>query len=419
MNKTTNIVTAFNGVLKSFVKGTEYKNSPPIGPPEDLAILSDEELESLKKTTFGEDLGNDYSYDSISIIEEPTPKKVPLPTIDDLQSINVCGIDGSNQRVERSAFYFILARAAIIEFRYSIDNQKPYFYNKLLDKNAVVWVDGNVFKEDIKLQTIPLPPNSNILNELNKNNKLPFLVTYSPQTVDKSPGSHALGWAVKLQQALELECLKHIPTNIETVCIKDGPLFSTSVSPQETIDGLNPIFQWKNQVLICSSKRVKDSRLLVEAIQNNIDLRNFWFPNQNITDKTIQHVSTDSILLPRILHPGFRTPLMEAVPRSRKAVVSDNGGEPRLTPLTCYYLSRHKPYTYIRIEIPKFMWERDKNRVNKAISIVAWQHELGHKAPLVQMTADIRCQVGYEKDILEKQTLSYLYKNGLNFPENY
>lgn len=417
MNDTTNIVSTFNGVLKSLVNGQDYVKSPPAGPPDDLGILTDEELQALQQTTFGENLRDKtYSYELISLIEEPIPKKVKLPNGDDLKNLNVCGIDGSNQRVERSTFYFLLTRAAIIEFRYSKTNQKPYFYNKLIDKNAVVWVDGNVFKEDIRLQTIPLSKNANVLNEINRNEILPFLVTYSPETVDKSPSSHALGWAVKLQQALEMQCLKYIPLDIETICIKDGPLFSTSISPQETIDGLNPIFQWQNQILICSSKRVRDSRLLVEAIQGNVELRNYWFPDQNITDQTIQHVSTDSILLPRILKPGFRTPMMEAVPRSRKAVVEN---EPRLMPLTCYYLSQHQPYTFIRIEIPKFMWERDKSKVEKAISVVAWQHELGHKAPLVQLTADIRCQLGYEKDILEKQTLSYLYKNGLNFPENY
>ncbi len=417
MNDTTNIVSTFNGVLKSLVKGQDYVKSPPAGPPDDLGILTDDELEALQQTTFGENLRDKtHSYKSISLIEEPSPKKVTLPNGDDLKNLNVCGIDGSNQRVERSTFYFLLTRAAIIEFRYSKTNQKPYFYNKLIDKNAVVWVDGNVFKEDIRLQTVPLPKDANVLNEINKNGSLPFLVTYSPKTIDKSPSSHALGWAVKLQQALEMQCLKYIPLDIETICIKDGPLFSTSISPQETIDGLNTIFQWQNQVLICSSKRVRDSRLLVEAIQGNVGLRNYWFPNQNITDQTIQHVSTDSILLPRILKPGYRTPLMEAVPRSRKAVVEN---EPRLMPLTCYYLSRHQPYTYIRIEIPKFMWQRDKIKIEKAISIVAWQHEIGHKAPLVQLTADLRCQLGYEKDILEKQTLSYLFKNGLNFPENY
>lgn len=417
MENITNIITSFNGVLKSFVNGEDYKKSPPSGPPDGLAILSDEDLKSLQRTTFGEDLNDKtFSYESIRLIESPEPIAVRLPTIDDLENINVCGIDGSNQRVERSTFYFILARAAIVEFRYSTKNHKPYFYNKLFDSNAVVWVDGNVFNQDIVIQTEKIDKGVHLLNEVLKKPKLPFLVTYTPDTIDKSPASHALGWAVKLQQALELACLEYIPLDVDTVCIKDGPLFSTSISPQETVDGLNRIFQWNRQILISCSKRVKDSRLLVEAIQGNVDLRNFWFPGQQISDDTLKRVSTDSILLPRILRPGYRTPLMEAVPRSRKQVVNL---EPRLMPITCYYLSKHQPHTYIRIEIPKFMWERNRTEVKKAISIVAWQHELGHRAPLVQLASDLRCQLSYEKNVLEKQTLAYLYKNNLDFPEDY
>ena len=416
-NNISNIVTSFNGVLKSFVDGVEYKKSPPLGPPDDLPILTDEELKTLQRPVFGEDLGSAHSYNKIEVVEEPDPKNVMLPTTKDLSNINICGIDGSNQRVEKSTFYFILTRAAIVEFRYSINNLKPYFYNKLIDSNAVVWVDGNVFSEDIILQTQKLNKEASILRQIQNNQKSPFLLKYSPDTVDKSPSSHALGWAVKLQQTLEMACLDHIKDiDIETVCIKDGPLFSTSMSPQETIDGLNPIFSWGDKILIACSKRVKDSRLLVELLQLNSEIRDYWFPDQNITSNTLKQVSTDSILLPRILEPGFRTPLMEAIPISRQAVVKD---EPRLMPLTCYYLSRHRPHTYIRIEIPKFMWQNNKEKVEKAISIVAWQHELGHRAPLVQLASDLRCQLGYEKNILEKQAESFLYKNKLDFPEDY
>ena len=415
-NNVSNIITSFKGVLKSFVDGEKYKKSPPLGPPDNLPILDDEELKSLQRTVFGEDLNaKNFSYTSIKIIETADPKKVSFPTVEDLSHMNVCGIDGSNQRVERSTFYFLLTRAAIVEFRYSTNNFKPYFYNKLIDSNAVVWVDGNVFEEEIGLQTQELNKESSTLNQI-QNQELPFLLTYSPDTIDKSPSSHALGWAVKLQQSLEMACLKYIPTDIDTICIKDGPLFSTSISPQETVDGLNPIFGWKNQVLIACSKRVKDSRLLVESLQLNVDLREHWFSGQNITEYTLKQVSTDSILLPRILKPGYRTPLMEAVPRSRQKVVEI---EKRLMPLTCYYLSWHQPHTYIRIEVPKFMWLNNKDSVEKAISIVAWQHELGHKAPLVQLASDLRCQLGYEKSILEKQTISYLHKNKLDFPEDY
>lgn len=383
--------------------------------------MTNEELANLQRTHFGEDLSTTgYSYKEIKLVENPEPVQVPLPTTEDLANINVCGIDGSNQRVERSTFYFLMARAAIVEFRYSTNNYKPYFYNKLLDANAVVWVDGNVFNEEIKLHTDVVNSSSdgnvNIFNKISARSERPFLVKHDPEKINKSPSAHALGWAVKLQQALELACIKEIPTDIKTICIKDGPLFSTSVSPADIIDGLNPTFQWHEQVLISCSKRIKDSSLLVEALQRNVDLRNYWFPNQNINDQTLKLVSTDSILLPRLLYPGFRTPLMEALPVARQAVVAE---EPRLMPLSCYYLSKHQPHTYIRIEVPRFMWERSQEKVLKAISIVAWQHELGHKAPLVQLASDLRCQLGYEKNILEKQTISYLHRNHLDFPEDY
>ena len=421
MNDTSKVVRSFEGVLGCFEEGTKYKKSPPTGPPDHLEDLSDEDLKSLQRTVYGENLNDKhFSYESIALVEDPKPIEVSLPTLKDLENLNVCGIDGSNQRVERSAFYFILARAAIVEFRYSTTNKKPYFYNKLLDGNAVIWVDGNVFSDEVSIHTTKFIAGNreekNILADVLENPELPFLFRYSPNETDKKPSSHALGWAVKLQFALELACIKEIPTDVETVCIKDGPLFSTSVTPEDTIFGLNPIFSWSDQVLISCSKRVKDSRLLVEAIQLISDLREYWFSGQNITDQTLQQVSTDSILLPRLLHPGYRTPLMEAVPRSRKRVVKK---EPRLMPLTCYYLSKHQPHTYIRIEVPKFMWERDPKKVEKAISIVAWQHELGHRAPLVQLASDLRCQLGYEKAILEKQTISHLYKNNLDFPEDY
>ena len=88
-------------------------------------------------------------------------------------------------------------------------------------------------------------------------------------------------------------------------------------------------------------------------------------------------------------------------------------------PLSCYYLSRHRPHTYIRIEVPKFMWERDSHRVEKAIQLVCWQHELGHKAPLAQLFAHKLCQLDYEKSLLEKRTLAALRERNLNFPEEY
>lgn len=84
----------------------------------------------------------------------------------------------------------------------------------------------------------------------------PFLVRYDHTKKDKSPSSHALGWAVKFQQALELLCLNEIETKEgRTICIKNGPLFSTSSSIKDIADGLRPIITWTNQTLVCVSSK--------------------------------------------------------------------------------------------------------------------------------------------------------------------
>jgi hypothetical protein len=419
------LVNAFSGVLKSFNTVEEYKLSPPQGPPQDLPTLSNDELKALQHTIYGEDLTNTgYAYHTIKLVESPALVNIPIPTLEVLKDINICGIDGSNQRVERGSFYFILTRASIVNFRYSEQGFKPYFYNRNIDASAVTWVDGNVFKDDVKLYTKTINTKNedgfSLLKHLRQNKTEPLLVRYDPDKVDKSPSSHALGWAVKIQQSLELLCLSDVKTTEKTVCIKDGPLFSTSVSIIDVMEGLDPIFSWTNQILVACSKRIKDSTLLVEALIKNIDLRNYWFKDQNINDATLKSIATDSLLLPRILKPGQRTPLFAAVPVSRQKVVDTKmGGNPQLTPLSCYYLSRHRPHTYIRMEIPQFMWENDPKAVEEAIQIVAWQHEIGHKAPLVQLAADDRCQLQYEKQILEKQTTAALSKFKLDFPEEY
>jgi hypothetical protein len=413
------LVKSFESVLGTFNDAKGYKSGPPKGPPDELPTLTDEELKALKLPVFQEDRDNGGAYKEIKLVEDPAPIEVKLPTATDLEDVNICGIDGSNQRVERSSFYFILARAAIVEFRYSTKNAKPYFYTRTRNAGAVTWVDGNVFTESIKLFTktpAKQDDTANILKDIEGLSDSPLLVRYDPDKVDKSPSSHALGWAVKLQQALELLCIKDVPTNTRTICIKDGPLFSTSVSPADTKAGLAPIFGWKDQVLIACSKRVKDSSLLVEALLGNQALREHWFPNQNLSDVSLKAVATDSLLLPRILKPGFRTPLMAAVPIARQQIVNE---DPRLMPLSCYYLSRHRPHTYIRVEIPQFMYEQNKDIVDEAISLVAWQHELGHRAPLVQLAADNMCQLQAEKLILEKQTTAALLRQGLEFPEEY
>ncbi len=65
------------------------------------------------------------------------------------------------------------------------------------------------------------------------------------------------------------------------------------------------------------------------------------------------------------------------------------------------------------------MYENNKQLVEEAIAIVAWQHELGGKAPYIQLVADDLCQLNYEKELLEKQTLAALSIKKLQLAEQY
>jgi hypothetical protein len=65
------------------------------------------------------------------------------------------------------------------------------------------------------------------------------------------------------------------------------------------------------------------------------------------------------------------------------------------------------------------MYQNNKNLINDAISVVAWQHELGGKAPYIQMVADDLCQLNYEKELLEKKTTAALNSKNLNLAEQY
>jgi hypothetical protein len=249
------------------------------------------------------------------------------------------------------------------------------------------------------------------------------LVGYDHTKSEKSPTGHALGWAVKFQQALELLCLADIDTDAskKTICIKDGPLYSTSSSKNDTIDGLRPIIQWNNQILVCVSKRINDSKLILETLCSFPELLQIYFPGDEITREDILSIGTDSLLLQRILKPGHRTHFIKAVPIARRGVCvqATEDLQRDFTPLCCYYRGKTMPQTFIRIEIPFFMYQNNKQLVEDAISVVAWQHELGSKAPYIQTVADDLCQLNYEKELLEKQTLAALSDKNLELAEQY
>jgi len=435
-NPNIDLVKSFNGVLDNLVEGSDYTKMPPRGP-KDLATLSEAELKARSLNENGESAARDDNYNpathkniEIDVEKSNLPKEVKLPTSNELDGIILCGIDGSNQKVEKNSFYFILARAAIVNFKYTKGTEPPYFYTKQKDTSAVTWVDGNIFKENVlehtnnKLKAQKTAEESvNIFSHVQQANSKPFLVGYDHTKSDKSPSGHALGWAVKFQQALELLCLADIETeeSKKTVCIKDGPLYSTSSSKSDTIDGLRPLVQWNNQILVCVSKRITDSKLILETLCSYPGLLDLYFPGEEVTRENILSIGTDSLLLQRILSPGHRTPFIKAVPIARKGTCEEASKElgKDFMPLCCYYRGKTRPQTFIRIEIPFFMWESNPVLVEEAVSIVAWQHELGGKAPYIQLVADDLCQLNYEKELLEKQTLAALSHKNLELAEKY
>ncbi len=432
-NLNVTLVESFEGVLNSLVDGASYSKMPPRGP-RDLVSLSEAELEAKRLNESGESALRDDNYNPkthknifIDIEASMLPRQLTLPETNQIDGLNICGIDGSNQRIGMNSFYLILARAAIVNFKYTTGTEPPYFYRKHKDASAVTWVDGNVFTENVvehtnnKLKTEKNEDGVNIIDYIDKGNENPFLVGYDHTKSDKSPSSHALGWAVKFQQALELLCLKEIKTDRKTVCIKDGPLFSTSSSIHDTIEGLRPILTWTNQVLVCVSKRINDSKLLLEALCSYPQLLQIYFPGDEISKDTILSIGTDSLLLQRILQPGHRTPLIKAVPIARKGVCDKAKDELSndITPLHCYYRGKIRPQSFIRMEVPYFMWEENKDQVEEALAVVAWQHELGGNMPFIQSVADDLCQLNHEKELLEKQTLAALNLKQLELAEQY
>jgi len=425
------LVKAFEGVLDSLVDGHSYAMMPPKGP-RDLASLSEAELKSKGLNANGESAARDDNYDrythkniSIGVEDSVLPKIIGLPDSNQIDGLSICGIDGSNQRVGVNSFYLILARAAIVNFKYTTGNEPPYFYRRHRDASAVTWIDGNIFKESLievtnnRLKNEKKEDGVRILDYLNRNGELPFLVGYDHKKGDKSPSSHALGWAVKFQQALELLCLKEIELDKKTVCIKDGPLFSTSTSIDDTIEGLRPILLWKNQTLVCVSKNISDSKLILETLISFPELIEVYFPGDEITRDTILSLGSDLLLLQRILQPGHRSLLIKAVPIARQGVCEKAKEElmEDITPLHCFYRGKIRPQSYIRMEVPFFMWKNNKDLVEEALAIVAWQHELGGGIPFIQSVAEDLCQLNYEKELLEKQTLAALNSKQLDLAQ--
>jgi hypothetical protein len=406
----------FDSLLESFTLGAEYKKRPPYGPLDELPTLSSDEIAALNFSRFGEDpskRGNNYRFDrmSFNVEDRLLPRTVNLPPIEAFDDLHIYGISGNNKKVGNETFYFIMAKSSLMSFRYAVKDQKPYFNNSAMTLNAVMVVDRHIFNESAYQDlTQRMLPEGEIYQKfadaaLDK----PFLVGYKPST---GAAAQALGWGVKLQQILELRSILTIPTDRKIICIKEGPLFSTSVAPQDVAKFLLPtVATWTNQIYIACDDKVQESYLLIEALIENESLRSLWFPGQELTNERLRTIGSDAIILDRILERGQRTPLIEAVARARIGTANEDA---RLTPLTCYYRSRHHPHPYLRIEIPKQIYADKPALVDEAIEILVWQYELGRKAPLIQTAAKEQAKLESERIILERRTKAALEKHKLN-----
>lgn len=424
-----NILNAFNGILDNLVDGEKYESLPPKGPIDlPFASVSNEELDSMDQDIYGQDereeIGGNSSSDRITLVETPEIKEALMPNEDELNGLDIIGISGANNRIITTSFHLMLARSSIVNFRYTKGFEKPYFYTKSRNASAILVLDNNIFDSAYSIYTYnDLIDKSNkfpILDHLIKNIGKPFRFKYDHEKSKKAPSSQSLGLAVKFQHALELISINDIEIEKDgtIVCIKDGALFSNSSEQSDIKNGLRKLLSWsgKNKIFIAISSKVSESRVLINTINARPDLIEAYFPNQGITIGTILSFGTDALLLKKILKPGFRTPLIEYIEETREAIIKEPGLE-GLKPLTCYYHKRSKPYSFVRIEIPRFMWEENKALAEFAISATIWQYELGGDKPLVIKAALERSALDHERWVVEQQMKAAFDKKKLGLVE--
>jgi hypothetical protein len=426
-----NIVGSFNGILDNLVDGEKYDKLPPKGPSElPYPSASDDELSSTSQDPWGED----GSYEDppaegaerrTKPVEHFDRKEVLLPTEQDLNGLSVIGIVGDNKRIITTSFHLILARAAIVNFRYTNGFEKPYFYTRSKDASALMVLDNNIFEEAYsvhtynelieKLNGVPL------LDHLEKNHdNKPFRFKYNHERSKKAPSAQSLGLAVKFQHTLELASIAStdFQHNGTTICIKEGPLFSNSSELSDISNGLQKLLSWKGKkkIFLGASAKVSESRVLIKTLTDYPDLIEKYFPNQNITVGLINSFGTDSLLLKKILVPGSRTPLVEYIEKTREGAIGKEELK-GLKPVTCYYHKRSKPYGFIRIEMPRFMWEEDNELAELAIAVTLWQYELSGNQPLVINAANEQCSLHHEKWVTEQQLKAAFEKKKLGLVE--
>jgi hypothetical protein len=418
MDQSNILIRSFGKVLDKVIKGESYEGLPPKYPDESLVSVPENALDTLDYDEYGQDETEPFIQNSLEKETQPVElfsrKEIRIPSGDDLNGVNVIGIYGDNKRILTPSFHLILARSSIVNFKYTKGVDKPYFYTKHREASAMMVLDDNIFNASYGLHTYNgliesfqkdgVPMWDHIMYH-NKDNK-PYRFRYNHERSKKAPNSQSLGIAVKFQHILELASIHDIEfgDNSTTICIKEGSLFSNSTALSDIRNGLGELMKWKNKkrLFVAVSNKVSESRVLIKTLIEHFYLTEKWFPNSFLTENKLATFGTDFFLLKKLLIPGYRTPLIEFIEKTRAGAISSPHLQ-GLKPLTCYYHKRSRPYSFIRIEIPKFMWEINRELAEFAISVAIWQFELGVNRPLVLQTAAERCSLDHDRWIIEKQ----------------
>jgi len=267
---TAMLVNDMAQVLRTISDSKSYYQKPPIGPTDNYPVLSEEELELMKKTA--EISSKDATYLSIKLVEDNlAPISVELPSESSLSNVSIWGIDGSNKALDYSAFHMLLSRASIVEFMYSLDDLEEYHDVSIIDRAGICMVDGNIFSDNIHLVGNTAKnidrTNPSWIDIIERSDE-PIIVSFNPDTTDKKPSSHAQGWCVKIMHTLELLALSRLPKEKSGVVIRDGPLLPVAATMKDTLRAMNNVLEWNNKKIISVSKRIQESTLFVEFLTN-------------------------------------------------------------------------------------------------------------------------------------------------------
>ena len=151
-------------------------------------------------------------------------------------------------------------------------------------------------------------------------------------------------------------------------------------------------------------------------LQEHFHLVQDYFPDQEITEDVIKAFGSDSLLLKKILKPGYRTPMIEYIEKTREGVVNEEHLK-GLRPITCIYHKRNRPHSFLRLEMPKFMWDSDPEGAELAIAIAIWQFEMESTKPLVIKAALDQSDLSHDRWVVEQQMKAAFEKKELGLVE--